>query len=634
MVSTPGTEQDTSAAPRSKQVVRAARRTTHWQRRALVNLVPFACLAGVQGTAMLVAAAELALWWRIAAVVTVVAVVLIWMERSGGSPFGIAIVGGLTYLVPAYLWGVFGGMALVAGCVMPLLAAPFWREHQTRYRHRPDPAATPPPRPEPEQPALEALSPEQVKYAERVVPNNAVFTGTHLDKPVAVPGGFTARIIGEPGKTELSKLQTGAGTVASAWEGRVDQVTIEETPDGNSSQAQVTVISRGDNLLQKRYLEDDGTAIDVRTGIARVAYFNDLRPAHWSWWTVTGGAQMGLNCGTTGTGKSKFGGTKMCLAHQCPVIAVVLLDAQDGSSQPSWNGKTHRYGEGIEQSYAELQAVDYVAGRRAHYISHVHWVDEQGRERIGKPYLLPGDPDLGGMVLIYVVVEEAPLLFQDETYGPKAIKLLAPGSKTYRKPGISLDIYTQNLDLGELGRNRAFRANIAAGGSVAAFRTGASTDHKMVGLANDPSKLPEYFPNGEKTHGLGYLRGLDRRQATMRPLIPRDEFAIASRPAAGAFDQATLGFYEEYFHGRARGRRPAVPQDTPQQTTSGDVQAAIEEVLAAAAGPLDMGSIVAACSRRIQGCSLGEVKAALQALVAAERVWRKGPDYVHAGQGR
>ncbi|MER6171396.1 hypothetical protein [Streptosporangium sp. NPDC001681] len=632
------TTKDNAASPPAaddNQARKVAVRKIAWrQRHAVVNLLPLAWMAGLQSVAALIAVAAVVPWVKVAAVFVAIASVLIWLERRGGSPYAAALVAGVLWLIPAYLWGPFGWTALTLWLAGPLVAAPFLREHQTRFRHRPEPKQPAIVVEEPK-PELEAgPAPEQVKYNELVIPNNPVFAGTRLDTPEAVPGGFVARIIGEPGKTELSKLETGKGTVASAWRGRPDQVTIEETPEGDNSQAMLTVITRGDNLQQIRYLEDDGAGIDVRTGIARVGYFNDLRPAHWSWWTASGGAQMGCNCGTTGTGKSGFGGLKICLAHGCPLIATVLLDAQDGSSQPDWNNKTHRYGEGVEQVFAELQALDYVAGRRAHYISHAQWSDSQGRERIGKPYLLPGDPDLGGMVLIYVPVEEAPLLFQDEVFGPRAIKLLAPGSKTYRKPGISLDIYTQNLDLGELGRSRAFRANISGGGSIAAFRTGTSTDHKMVGLASDPSKLPEYFPNGAKTHGLGYLRGLDRRQATMRTLIPRDQFAIASRPASGRFDDITLGFYDEYAATLKSGRKAAAVQAAPVRATSGDVQAALEEALAAADGPLDLGSIVAVCGQRIQGCSLGEIKAGLAALEAAGLVWRSGSTYSYVDEGR
>ncbi|WP_440099991.1 hypothetical protein [Streptosporangium sp. H16] len=633
------TKQDKPTAPPTpaddNQARKVAVRKIAWrQRRAVANLLPLAWIVGLQSIAVVIWVAAVVPGAKLGAVLAVIASVLIWLERRGGSPYSVAIVAGVLWLIPAYLWGPFGWTALTLWLVGPLVSAPFLRDHQTRFRHRPEPvqAAVVAEEPKPE---LEArLAPEQVRYDERVIPNNLVFAGTRLDKPEPVAGGFTARIIGEPGKTELSKLQTGTGTIASAWRGRPDQVTIEEAPDGDNSQALLTVITRGDNLQRARYLEEDGAAIDVATGIARIGYFNDLRPAHWSWWTTSGGAQMGCNCGTTGSGKSGFGNLKICLAHDCPVIVTVLLDAQDGSSQPDWNGKTHRYAEGVENVFGEVQALDYVAKRRAHYISHAQWSDSRGRERVGKSYLVPGDPDLGGMVLIYTLVEEAPLLFQDEVFGPRAIKLLGPGAKTYRKPGIGLDIFTQNLDLGELGRSRSFRANIAGGGSIAAFRTGASTDHKMVGLANDPSKLPEYFPNGDKTHGLGYLRGLDRRQATMRPLIPRDQFEIASRPAAGRFDEVTLGFYDEYAATLKGGRKASAPKAAPVRATSGDVQAALEEVLAAADGPLDLGSIVAACGQRTQGCSLGEIKAGLAALESAELAWRTGTTYAYVDQGR
>jgi hypothetical protein len=43
----------------------------------------------------------------------------------------------------------------------------------------------------------------------------------------------------------------------------------------------------------------------------------------------------------------------------------------------------------------------------------------------------------------------------------------------------------------------------------------------MLGLEQDPSALPKYFPDGSPTYGLGYTVTMDNRQAPMRTdLVP------------------------------------------------------------------------------------------------------------------
>ena len=42
----------------------------------------------------------------------------------------------------------------------------------------------------------------------------------------------------------------------------------------------------------------------------------------------------------------------------------------------------------------------------------------------------------------------------------------------------------------------------------------------MLGLPADPHDIPQYFPDGSYTYGLGYIRSADRRQAIARTDIP------------------------------------------------------------------------------------------------------------------
>src|SRR5690606_40220925 len=91
---------------------------------------------------------------------------------------------------------------------------------------------------------------------------------------------------------------------------------------------------------------------------------------------------------------------------------------------------------------------------------------------------LPGDPDVGGMPLIVVFLEELRLLL-DSPYGKDALPLLGTAVRTWRKPGGSLNVFTQNLGLENFGNEQSLRSNLVSGGAVVAFRTGSSLDHAI-----------------------------------------------------------------------------------------------------------------------------------------------------------
>ncbi|QFY09668.1 hypothetical protein GBF35_26105 [Nonomuraea phyllanthi] len=616
--------------PKPKRVRRAMRRLKHRKKGRRRYARPVVWLAGIQATAVFADVTGLGLEISGAAMVLAAGVRMVKARRRGQKPAMKRTVAGSVWLLAATIIGPYGLMALVLWVVGLVMAVPYWYElyrEDDRGRRESRPKALP----------KSTVSGVEAWWDQTVVPNHVAFAGTRLAQPEPVPGGFTVVIVGEPGKTELDKMAKAIGTVASARRVAKDQVELGPAPGGDHSGARLTVIERGDNLRATRFLEDDSAAIDLETGIARVGSFFDLKPAHWSFWTTSAGAQMGINAGSTGAGKSQFGATKLALVHQCELAVAALLDNQDGSSQPDWNGRTAISREGVEACWEELQALDYVMGRRAQHIAHAPWADELGRERRGKPFLLPGDPDVGRMVLMYVAIEELPLLLGDPEIGPEATDLLASAAKTWRKPGGAIDVFTQNLGLENFGGrpiSNTLRSNLSGGGSVAAFRTGSSQDWHMVGLAADPSTLPEFWEGTrEKTHGLGFMKGIDNRPGgKWRASISRDLFGIATSPAAGQLDDITRGFYEEYYEMRRRGVDPRDPDAvTPAKASpaapkwsSGDVEAVVEHVLLS--GPREIGAICVAARRRLGDMPLGEVPAALRALEKAGRVRKTGDD--------
>ncbi|MEU8151824.1 hypothetical protein [Nonomuraea sp. NPDC048901] len=613
-----------AVSSRGEVVLRTARKVAHHERGKLALLQPVAWLAILHATAWAADAANVHPLIRTAAIAATAVSVLGRAERRGEPLPAVPVAAGVVWAAGAALFGPYGWVAILLWVAGIIMAAPYWMA--VLRRPRPSPAAQSAPRN-----ASHSLGAEVTLWQERVVPNHPAFKLTRLEQVKPVPDGYTGIVVGEPGPTRYSQMTVVAAveTVASANRVRISQVAIEESDDGDASRARVTVIRSDQNLTSTMWLEDSGAAIDPQTGIAQVGRFFDLQPAHRQFWTTSGGAQMGVVAGDTGSGKSNHVSALLSLAHRCPLVATALLDPQNGSSQPDWAGRTPIYGEGNEETLENLQMLDFVMLRRADFVAHAPWVDDLGRERRGKPFLLPGDPDMAGMTMLMACVEELKF-FLDSPFGDAGFELLSTGVRTWRKAGGSLLVVNQNLGLDNFHNKQSFRSNLLSGGSLTALRTGSSTDNAMVGLPADPSKLPEYFRNGAKTHGLGYTTGVDRRpSAALRMMPVRDAFGIASTPPAGELGERTLGFIEEYRHHAARGRNPrevATPKRREHRHTSGDVQAAVEGALLA--GPLAVGAVCVAVLRHLgDDVPLAEIPAALRALTKSGVIRQTGDLY-------
>jgi len=622
------------------ELKRAARRARHHERGKLALLAPVGWLGTLHAAALGMDAADLhpLLWVGITGAGA--AGVLGRAERRGDDLPWVPTTAGALWMFGAYLFGPYGWVAIilwVAGIVG--FAVPYWKDVLDRLPRR---RAKEVPiwggllgwfrrnnqldEPEQQQPAheIEPREPEEAKiWRTRVVPNNTAFTDTRLVDIKPIPDGFTAVIAGKPGANRYSQMAASAAveTIASAYQANTAWVAVEPASDGDASRARLSMIRSYRNLIDIPDLEDSGAAVDLTTGMAQTGVFFDGAPAHWQFWNPSSGAQMGLVAGDTGSGKSAHVSALLTLAHRCPLIVTALLDPQGGASQPDWRTRTPIYAEG-DDVFEALLMLDFVLKRRAQHISRVPWVDDKGRERAGKSFLLPGDPDVG-MPMIFIVLEEFKLLV-DSPYGKAAFELAVNGVRTWRKAGGGLLVVNQNLGLGNFGSSdqaQSFRSNLISGGGLTALRTASSTDHAMVGLPSDPSKLPKFFPDGSQTHGLAYLLGVDRRpSATARLMRVRDPYGIASTPPAGVLDPLTMEWIEEYRHHKDRGRNPreATPQPAPPPCTSGDVQAAVEQVLRDASLPLKLGDICTGVQQVLgKQVPLREIPAALRALKRA-----------------
>ncbi|MBT2234716.1 hypothetical protein [Nonomuraea sp. NEAU-A123] len=463
------------------------------------------------------------------------------------------------------------------------------------------------------------------RFHERLATKGKALDGMTLTTPKRIDAGYRAEIHAVPGEKETKDIMQAAGKVASAFQTTTQLAVLEEVSYGDNSRAMFTLL-KGDTLAEVRRFEDIQPRIG-KDGRAHIGYFYDLAPAHWAFFTQSGGMRHGIIVGDSEAGKSRSVETLLGLAHLSDKLATVLLDPQ-GGSMPDWNDNTHRCALGEDDCADELGLWHWVMRRRVHHLARIPWIDEDGDERCGKTHLVPGDPDAGGMTGIFFVLEEAPELLTHDVHGKKAVGLLASGAKTWRKGGGGIVLVAQDPNMTELGGSVTLRAQLRK--NACALRTQTPGAAYQMGLPHDPSLLPATFKNGKLTQGLAYLSGIDRRAALMRWLYTEKPKLIARQPAAGRIDDLTMGWIEEFVQAKKDGREPRAGKRAAAEeprSTPGDVKAAIVDVLAEAEGlALELGELLHLVLKRRVTAPPSEIHAQLKRLVKDGRVWLVGND--------
>ncbi|MFI6485275.1 hypothetical protein ACIBH1_45705 [Nonomuraea sp. NPDC050663] len=456
----------------------------------------------------------------------------------------------------------------------------------------------------------------QELFTQRLSAPGKALAGTALTRPEPIAAGYRAEIHAVPGEKTFKELLAQGGKFASAYETTTQLAVLEQVAYGNDSRVMATWL-RDDTLAQVRRFEDVQPRIQP-DGRAHIGYFYDLQPAHWSFFTASGGVRHGIFSGDSDMGKSRSVESLTALAHQSEYLVPVIIDPQ-GGSMPVWNDVL-RSALGEDEAYEELCLWDYVLRKQVQHIARVPWVDEDGDERRGKNCLLPGDPDLGGMPGVLLIFEEAPELLMHEVHGKRAVAKLSGGAKTWRKGGGGIIVVAQAPDSRELGGSVTLRAQLQK--NACALRTTTPGAAYQMGIPHDPSTLPPYFKDGTPAQGLAYLNGVDQRATMMRWLYLAKPKLIARQPAGAQLHPITLGFMHDYLDSK-KGRatqRTAGSGQTPM--TAGDAKAAVLDALTAAGRPLEVGEVMQAVLQARPTAPPGEVLSALNRLSEDGRVWR------------
>lgn len=380
--------------------------------------------------------------------------------------------------------------------------------------------------------------------------------GSRLEDVAETGNGWRATVVAERSR------QVGALTVddiVSAYQIDTSRVSFVGVP-GRPYLAELTVMDR--NPLQDGVLFTTPDVIDHATGYATVGVRADGSPARYRFWNPGSGVVHSLVIGCTGSGKSRFLDQLLVIERHNGIVSWVL-DAQSGQSVPDWARDVDYYAAGALAAYRGLKAAHAVMLSRSARYAALEWTDDKARRRRGLKEFVPGRPD----PILSVTLEEAAFLFREF---PDAADLSADIAKMGRKCGVRLRIVLQDPKVDEIGSS-TLRAQLRMGNVVLLRTDGDQTNRLALGGALDavnPAGIPDRFPNGSGTEGLGYLSSGDSGGGMFRGAYVEDpldwiEGGEETRVERASWDAAGRWYaaYRAWLDAARRGED--VPDDPP-----------------------------------------------------------------------
>jgi hypothetical protein len=344
-----------------------------------------------------------------------------------------------------------------------------------------------------------------------------------LDRGQTTAMGWSATIDLSATDKTYDEAQASAGFIAARLGLPLTSVMVVPHDSGRHDLAKLMVFER--NPLQQKQLFAAPT-LDLATGYATVGRHTDGRPALWRFFVPGWGVCHGLIFGTTGAGKSGLLHVLFAEARHSGVICTLFGDPDGGESVPEYTEHVQVFSGSVPRIYEMLRGVERILEDRRRTRGRERWQDEQGRWHRGRGTFTPTRED----PMLMVVLDEWPTIAADLVYGKECVRIAGQIGKRGRKFGIGLIVVTQIPSLDEMGKDAGAVRGMAAGMNVAAFRTADAQDKQMglpMKLPIDPASLPERWPDGSLTAGLGFLARSDAAAMPMRGLFQEDPYSWA-----------------------------------------------------------------------------------------------------------
>ncbi|ADP83812.1 ATPase AAA [Pseudofrankia inefficax] len=516
-----------------------------WRLRA--HVAPFVLIGGLWGVGAVVAAVP-----QIAAVVVLgwaLAVGITWGVRRGhydddttarraaARRVGRTTVLGAGWLGLAAWQGAWGWPAALLWAGGYASSAGWWTRH-----HIPTPPAVAPiaelPA-APEVPVLEPADPAPVEpdvatlWAQRIGAKDRVLAGSMLTGYRKIGPADAWDIHLNPGVHATGTAIAAAPLIASGISRGIDQVTVDRHPSGVADKALLLVVDRANNPLQRTNPHPGPEKVyNAKTGYGAIGIHPDEAHADWAFVIPDWGLAGGVIFGSTGSGKSTLMTNLAVTAAYTRCISVWAGDPQGGQSIPAIIRRATWPATDNDEILLQLRA-----GVAAIKIRGVH------NSLRNRDLHIPTPAEPG----ILLILDEIHKIF---IRGSEHAHLASLIAREGRKAGVAMIGADQYAGLPTFGDDSALRDNMMAKNLAVLRLTSKSAKGMIPGLDLDPSDLPDVFPDGSPTSGLGYLVG-SRRTAPFRGWhTPAADAWMAAAPQV-ELDRVTAAFIGDDYVRRA-----------------------------------------------------------------------------------
>ncbi len=387
------------------------------------------------------------------------------------------------------LWSTLAAATTVAPPmpgILGVVAVSAWIRWMWHHRTRPPMPVTIP----------EAVTGPQATWADLAV-GGGVLPGSTLEAVSVGDGKWDATIRLAPGGRQTTWSAIAAiPSIASAYGLPLTSVIVEPTAGGEANLAKLTTYTRNPLHAVQTF---EKPSLDPATGQFNVGVHHDGTDAKWRLFVPGWGSCHGFIFGTTGAGKSALLNDICAELRHSGVAATFLIDPEDGESMPEWQDHVNWFAWDVDEARNLLLRIEVVMEARRAENRATRWVDEFGQERRGLGQFTP-TPERKQLV---VIIDESPAVLAD----PECKRIVGQIGKRGRKVGVSVILVAQVPSLEELGNDQTVRS-MASSMNIVAFRTSdrmSSTMGLPKRLPVDPADLPEEWPDGSTTAGLGYL---------------------------------------------------------------------------------------------------------------------------------
>lgn len=439
--------------------------------------------------------------------------------RGGKAYAGIAALGSAMFQVGiAYS----GGESLTAAflwAVGALVSMPWWVKHS-----EPDPDVTAendalrsPPGELPAPPATPPSDGQVVAekdwratlWDEHMGAGNKPLPGSELECISDFPYGWTATIaqpIGGHWEAAFNQRKQ----ILSVYDLPDKRVFVESINGVTVRKSRLTVLTCDPLQETTRWL---GPGLDPTTGRFPLMVTADGETLYFKLWNPGAGAVHSLVSGVTRSGKTKVLDLILTECSMSDRIMPLVIDGGGGASLPQWIGRVKLFAKTPDETRKVLRYALAVMDSRRPVL------EAQGGGSI-EP-----SPDIP---LVPVIIDEAHkrLMSDDDVDNRDIVRMCERIGQEGAKFGVGLILATQAPSAKQLGNSTVLRDQVKTG-TIVGLRTLEKGNEGMISTGDPMPEnlrdLPSEFPNGEPTHGLGYM--MTSRKIRARALLlenPKD----------------------------------------------------------------------------------------------------------------